>query len=268
MKKYSGLILDLDGCIYWGDRLISGSREAVEKFRESGLKLFFLTNNSTMTSEQYSLKLKRMGIIVDPEEILTSGEATAIYILKESGLSRVMALTGEGFKEYCRRIGHVLVDIEQWSRVDYVVAGLDLEFNYMKLKAAMRAILSGAKFVATNSDSTIPVNDGVDPGAGAIVAAIRESTSVDPIVIGKPSRIIIDMCLEKMRLDRDKVLIVGDRIETDVEVGKRSGIDTALVLSGITTREKLESISREKKPDYVAENLLHLYEILYMKGLI
>ncbi|MCS7125655.1 MAG: HAD-IIA family hydrolase [Aigarchaeota archaeon] len=268
MKKYKALILDLDGCVYVGRRLINGSREALNLFRRRGLKILFLTNNSTLTSEDYALKLKQMGIDSSPEEILTSGEATSLYILKISGPSKILPITEKGFIEYCRRVDHKILSIEEWKEAQYVVVGLDRDFNYSKLKYAARAIMNGASFLATNTDSTIPSEDGLDPGAGSIVLALRTVVKVDPIVIGKPSRIIMDLALERLKTKTSEMLVVGDRVETDIVAGKNIGADTALVLSGATRREDLERIPPQEKPDYIVENLMKLYDQLYEKGLI
>ncbi len=268
MKKYLGILLDLDGSVYVGRNPIAGAREALERFRNKGLKILFLTNNSTMTSEEYSEKLRKMGIETDPNQFLTSGEAASQYILEEWGPSRVLAITGNGFKEYCKRMKHEVLTVEDWRLADCVVIGLDKDFNYAKLKAAYRAIINGARFIATNIDSTIPSEDGLDPGAGSIVAAVREAVGKEPIVVGKPSRIIMDLALKRLSLNVNEILVVGDRVETDVAAGKVIGADTALLLSGATTKEDLEKIPQENRPDYISENLLELYKLLERRNLI
>ncbi|RLG01846.1 MAG: hypothetical protein DRN49_00430 [Thaumarchaeota archaeon] len=262
-KRYKAFILDLDGCIYVGDQLVPGSDEAVEKLREIGVKIMYLTNNSGYTSEEYCVKLRKFGIKCFEEAVLTSGEVAATYIMEISGRSKILPITGRGFKEYCKRIGHVLLPIERWSEAEYVVVGLDREVNYSKLRAGLRAILNGAKFVATNADKTYPTPDGLDPGAGAIVAALRESSGTEPIVIGKPSKIIMESALRKLKTSPEEVLVVGDRFETDVLAGKNIGADTALVLTGVSRREDLVGLPPNLKPTYVAENLLKLIEIIY-----
>ncbi|MEN2974094.1 MAG: HAD-IIA family hydrolase [Candidatus Caldarchaeales archaeon] len=268
MKKYEAIILDLDGCVYIGNQLIKGSREALDLFRRRGLKILFLTNNSTLTSEDYALKLKQMGIESSPEEILTSGEATSLYILRESGPSKILPITERGFIEYCGRMKHRVLNIEEWREAEYVVVGLDRELTYLKLKAAARAIMNGARFLATNIDLTIPSEDGIDPGAGAIAIAVKYSVGIEPIVIGKPSRIIMDLALERFAASPERTLVVGDRLETDVASGKSIGADTALVLSGVTRREDLERAPPHDRPQYTSENLMELYKLLDSRGLI
>lgn len=268
MKKYGCLFLDLDGCVYHGNKLIAGAKEALDRFREKSLQILFITNNSSMTAEGYFKKLRNLGIDTKPEEILTSGEATSLFILKESGYSNVLPITEKGFKEYCRRMKHTIIRINEWWKADYVVAGLDRKFNYLKLKAAYRAITNGSKFLATNIDPTIPSDDGLDPGAGSIVAAISRAVGRDPVVIGKPSRIIMELALQRAGLSPSEILVVGDRLDTDILAGKIIGADTALLLSGATSREAVEDAPSESKPDYVAENLLELYRTLSNCGLV
>lgn len=267
-QRYTAVIVDLDGCVYRGGSLIPGSREALEGLEERGVRVLFLTNNSTMTAEDYCIKLGKMGIRCRSEMVLTSGEAAALHILRESGRSRILAVTGRGFVEYCRRAGHRVIPLERWKEAEYVVVGLDREFDYEKLRAAVKAVMAGARFIATNADRTLPTSDGFDPGAGSIVAAIREAAGVNPVIIGKPSRIIMEMALERVGVGAGEALVVGDRVETDVMAGKSVGADTALVLSGATSREDLEKIPPEHMPDYVAENLLELYKMLQVKDRI
>ena len=268
MKKYRCLFLDLDGCIYRGNKLIPGAKEALERFREKSLQILFITNNSSLTSEGYCRKLRGLNIEARPEEVLTSGEATSLYILRESGQSNVLPITEKGFKEYCRRMGHTIIKINEWWKASYVVVGIDRRFNYVKLRAAYKAIMNGSRFVATNTDPVIPSEEGFEPGAGSIAAAISKAVGREPIVIGKPSRIIMEIALQKVSFNPSEVLVVGDRLDTDILAGKVIGADTALLLSGVTTKEDLEKIPLANRPDYVCENLLELYRLLETRSLI
>ncbi len=260
---YKGVIIDLDGCVYLGERLVEGSDKAVERLLERGVKVLFLTNNSTQTSRDYCLKLRRLGVICREEMVLTSGEATAQYILDNSGPSRVLPITGRGFREYCVRMGHVVLSPERWPEADYVVVGLDRDITYEKMRAAVRAIHRGARYLATNLDATLPTDEGPEPGAGAIAASITTASGVEPLVIGKPSRIIMEIALERLGIGPGDVLVIGDRLETDVMAGRNIGADTALVLSGAASREDLEKVGERVRPTYVAENLHRLVERLF-----
>ena len=263
MRRYEAFILDLDGCVYVGDRLTPGSDKAVERLKEIGVKIMYLTNNSGHTSREYCDKLKGLGIECTEDQVLTSGEVAATYIMENSGRSKILAITGRGFKEYCERIGHILLPFDRWDEAEYVVVGLDREVNYWKLRAGLRAILKGARFIATNTDKTYPASDGLDPGAGAIVAALKESSGVEPEVIGKPSRIIMESALRRLKMRPDEILVVGDRFETDILAGKSIGADTALVLTGVTRKEDIVGLPPNLRPTYMAEDLLKLVEIIY-----
>ena len=262
-KSYRGVIMDLDGCVYVADRPTHGAVEALEKLRRLGIKTLYVTNNPGKTSEDCAEMLRRMGIRCDAEDFLTVGEATALYIYSRSGRSKVLVITENGVKEYCRRIGHKLLDLSEWMQAEYVIVGHDHEINYQKLTAGLRAILNGAVFIGTNPDVTHPGRDGIEPGSGAIIAPFKAMTGIDPIIIGKPSEIIMDIALEKMEINVENVLVVGDRLDTDVKAGKSIGADTALVLTGITKKDDLAEVPEELKPTYVFRDLLELVQVLF-----
>ena len=257
--KFAGLILDMDGVLYRGERALPGARELSPALRANGISFILLTNNATLTSEEFSAKLSRMGISVPPDAILTSAGATAIYMSEhypEGGgvtvigsTSLLATVTGmPGFRP------------EGWQP-DFVVVGLDLKFNYDALQRACSAIRRGAHFIATNADATLPVEGGEQwPGAGSIVAAVKTCAGVAPIVIGKPERHMADMALELLELSAEQVLCVGDRLETDILLGARAGIPTALLLTGVASREDVAGA--EAAPDYIFEDLAALMSAL------
>lgn len=261
--KYRGIIMDLDGCVYVGEEPTPGAADALKRLRDLGVKTLYVTNNPRKTSEDCAEMLRRMGIDCDLDDFLTVGEATALYIYSRSGPSRVLVIAGEGVKVYCEKLGHKVLDLNEWEQAEYVIAGHDREINYEKLKAGLRAILNGAVFIGTNPDVTHPGKDGLEPGSGAIIAPFKVMTGVEPIIIGKPSRIIMDIALEKLKMNPSEVLVVGDRIDTDVRAGKSIGADTALVLTGITKEGDLEKIPSDLKPTYVFKDLRELVNELF-----
>ncbi len=257
--KVSGLILDMDGVIYRGNHALPGARELFPALRSAGLPFILLTNNSTLTPQDYTAKLARMGISVDPAAIWTSGLATSlymmqhypegggVYVLGESGLLTTLTSV-PGF------------NADGWHP-RFVVVGLDYHLTYDSLQRACTAIRKGATFICTNPDATIPVEGGEQwPGAGSIAAAVRTCCGVEPVVIGKPNPYIGEMALLKLGLEAGQVLCVGDRLETDILMGKRIGAPTALVLSGASTRDQIETA--EAKPDYVYDDLPSLMQAL------
>jgi len=254
ISNLKAVILDLDGCVYIGEKPVEGAAETIEKLRQMGYRILFLTNNSTLSTAGYVNKLSRMGIQVKDEEILTSGMATAKYIYDVYGPSKILAVTEEGFVEEANRMSHVVVPFERFHEADIVVVGLDRRFNYQKLRAAVRAIMSGAKFIATNEDRTLPTETGPDPGAGSIVAAIKAATGVEPIVIGKPSKIIVNIAIEMLNVKNYETIIVGDKLETDVQAAASAGMLSVLISS-------TEPVGHPK-PDFVISSITLLPELL------
>ena len=261
--KFSGLILDMDGVLYRGEQALPGARELFYALRSNGVSFILLTNNATLTSRDFSNKLARMEIEVEPDRILTSAGATAIYLEKtypEGG--GVYVLGEEGLVSYISGMPKFRLDEDHPS---FVVAGLDYDFNYATMRNACAAIRRGAHFIATNADATLPMEGGeLWPGAGSIVASIQTCCGVAPTVIGKPNVYMADMALESLGLPADRVLCVGDRLETDILCGARAGIPTALVLTGVSSRDDIEAA--EAAPDYVFEDLPHLMRAMGIYG--
>jgi 4-nitrophenyl phosphatase len=246
--EFKGYIVDLDGVVYRGRELIPGADERIAKLRKRG-KVIFLTNNSTLSREDYVDKLRGFGIAAKEEEIITSGYAAAIHIKKKYPGARAFVIGEEGLRNELRK---------QWIEVGFrgcnvVVVGLDRNFNYAKLAMAMGLIKKGAAFIATNRDKTLITEKGLLPGGGAIVKAVEEASGKEPVIVGKPSEIMAEVVLERIKLRPEEVLLVGDRLETDIAMGKRAGMKTALVLTGSSKREDVEK--SDIKPDYVLDKL-------------
>jgi 4-nitrophenyl phosphatase len=253
--RFAGLILDMDGVLYRGTQPLPGARELIPALRAAGLSFILLTNNSTLTAQDYSVKLVRMGIMVPPEAILTSGSATAIYLREHypSG-GRVYVLGEAGLVETLTQMPGFRLDAEE---PDFVIVGLDFKFDYDALRKACSAVRRGANFIATNSDATLPVEGGeLWPGAGSLVAAVETCSGVAPTIIGKPNVTMAKMALDKLGLPDEQVLCVGDRLETDIAMGAAAGMKTALVLTGVSHREDIATSA--VTPDYVFESILEL----------
>ncbi len=246
--NFRAFILDLDGVVYIGDEVIEGVPEKIKKLRQKG-RVVFLTNNSTKSREDYARKLLSFGIEASPEDIITSGYAAALYLREKFGSAGVFVVGEAGLRKELEDAGHRLC----FRGCEAVVVGLDREFNYSKLSRASRLIREGAEFVATNLDSTLITPSGLIPGAGAIVAAVREASGKDPVVVGKPSKTLGKLLLNVLNIKPEDVLLIGDRIETDIAFGKAMGFKTALVLTGISREEDVEKSSI--KPDFVLERL-------------
>lgn len=254
LRRISAVIFDMDGVLYIGNKPIDGAARAVEFLRKSGKKVIFLTNNSENTRASYVKKLARMGIPTSEDDVITSGQVTADYIKRRNPRARILAIGGSGLMSELRRAGLQLVPPE---KATHVVVGIDRAITYKKLEAGLRALLSGAEFVATNPDIIYPNEDGFSPGAGAIVGALGTSSMRKPdVVVGKPSTIIIRFGLRVLGTRPSETAIFGDQIETDIKAGKKTGLITILVLSGIAKEEDVAKVKGTKKaPDFVIDSL-------------
>jgi HAD superfamily hydrolase (TIGR01457 family) len=251
LEGVSALIVDLDGVVWLGKRPIEGAAEALRRLEESGKRIAFLTNNSTLSRRDCIRRLGKMGIRT--ERVITSSYGAALWVARE-GRGRVYAIGERGLREELRLAGHELVGEGEAEGATHVVVGLDRRLNYGKLAAGMRAILSGAKFIATNRDCSFPTEEGLLPGAGAVVSFLEAATSRPPdVVIGKPEPFLVELALKELGSKRGETALIGDRMDTDVVVGKRMGLLTILVLTGVSK----EPHGRQR-PDLVVKNLSDL----------
>lgn len=226
-----GLLVDLDGVVWEGDRVLSGAPAFFRFLRRVGMPFRLITNNSTLRPDQYVAKLARMDIDVAPDEVLGSAGATARYLQQTARPgARVFVIGEDGLRSAVAEAGFELADRD----VEYVVVGLDRELDYRKLTLAVRHVRAGATFIGSNPDTTLPVPEGVIPGAGAFHAAIAAATGVAPLVIGKPEPTMLRMGTELLGLAPDAVAVVGDRLDTDIVGGSRAGLATILVLTGVS----------------------------------
>ncbi|MBC7327694.1 phosphoglycolate/pyridoxal phosphate family phosphatase [bacterium] len=255
------LIFDMDGVIYRGNSPLPGAKETLEALRRQGKFIAFLTNNSTMTRFQYRRKLAHMGIKASVKEIFTSAWGTALF-LKEKNLKRAFVIGEEGLKKELRWAGIEVVSLPDID-VDCVVVGLDRKFTYKKLCYAFKAVRKGAQFIATNKDWTFPLENEIVPGGGAIVSALQFALNQEPILIGKPSLFLLELVIKHFKVSKGETVIVGDRLDTDIEMGLRAGIKTVLVLTGVTTEEELSNSTF--KPDAIVKNIGELLQIEWLK---
>ena len=227
-----GFILDIDGVLKRGGEIVPGSLEAVRRIIERGMKICYLTNNSTRNRKDTVTSLTYLGYPDEP--VVSSAQAAARYILEESGPSRCLVVGETGLLDELSAVGHETVMAGRGEEgMDYVVAGLDRDLTYAKVRDALWTIRNGARFVATNRDPTLPTEKGkVLPGAGAVVAAIALCTGIEPVVVGKPEPYSTILALDEMGLDPDDVLMVGDRYDTDILAGKAAGCRVAMVQTG------------------------------------
>jgi 4-nitrophenyl phosphatase len=257
-----GLLIDLDGVVYTGREPIPGGAAFLAKAHRRGLRFLLVTNNSTTSPELVAERLRTMHIEVNPDEILTSAQAAAAYVRAQAKRGSRVRIIGEaGLRQAAEEEGLSIVEDGE-AASDWVIAGLDRAFTYAKLTGAVRAIMAGAHFVATNADALLPVEGGqVLPGAGTIIAAIQTATAVEPIVVGKPEPRLFEHGLRRLgATSPDQVAMIGDRLDTDVVGGHRVGLRTILVLSGVTT--SAEAAAAEPQPDAVVADLASVAGLL------
>jgi len=256
LAAIKGLLIDMDGVLYRGRAPVAGADRFVAFLRRQGIPFLLLTNNSSLTPEQYVAKLRGMGIEVHAGELLTSAQATGWYLAqREPEGARVYMIGREGLRQALVGQGFTLVE----EGADYVAVGWDWELTFAQLKRATLLIRAGARFIATNPDRTFPSEEGLIPGNGAILAALEAATDVQPLVIGKPEPTIFRLALAQLDLDPQGVAVLGDRLETDVLGGQRMGLGTLFVLSGVTGREML--VQSPTQPDLVFEDVAHLQRV-------
>jgi glycerol 3-phosphatase-2 len=254
--RYDALFVDLDGVVYRGSEPLPHAAEAIERARRLGLRVLFLTNNSSRSPEQVVAELSRIGVGASPQEVLTSGLATAAMLSREGWAGRSAFVIGErGVLEALAKVGIRVVEGEP-ERADLVVVGWDRRVDYAKLRVASVLVERGARLVATNSDASYPAPDGLWPGAGAILAAVTTTTGAVPTVVGKPNRPLFEAAAEATGARTP--LVVGDRLDTDIAGARAMGWDSLLVLSGAAQAEDLAA--SEHAPTYVGGDLRILFE--------
>ncbi|NJE62136.1 HAD-IIA family hydrolase [Thermococcus sp. 21S7] len=267
MPRKIALIFDMDGVLYRGNEPIEGSRELINFLKGMGVPFIFLTNNSTKDPAMYREKLLSMGINVPEDVIVTSGLATRLYMEKHFEPGKVFVIGGEGLHREMERLGWGIVGVDEarkgaWREAKYVVVGLDPGLTYEKLKYATLAVRNGARFIGTNPDTTYPAEEGIYPGAGSIIAALKASTDVEPLIIGKPNEPAYEVARSKLKAD--EIWMVGDRLDTDIAFAKRFGMKAVMVLTGVNTLNDVEKTGI--KPDLALPSVKELLD--YMKTLM
>jgi 4-nitrophenyl phosphatase len=249
-------LLDMDGTFYLGNQLLPGALELIDLFERRGIDYLFLTNNSSRTRKEYAQKISRLGLDLPETKIFTSGEATAIFLKgKKPGAALYVVGTPALENEFTDH-GFRLTD----QNPDYAVLGFDTTLTYDKLWKLCDLVTAGVPFIATHPDINCPTETGFMPDIGAMMALIASSTGKQPdIIVGKPYAPIIQALTEKMHLPIDALCMVGDRLYTDIALGK-TGLTTVLVLSGETHREDLEGSPFQ--PDFVMRDLAELVSAL------
>lgn len=247
-----GIISDMDGVIYRGKQLIPGAREFVDRLLESKTPFLFLTNNAEQTPLDLKLKLEGLGISgLSEGNFITSAMATAMFLKSQARSTQPTAYVvgGAGLINELYNVGFSISE----SRPDFVVVAKSTTFGFEQLKKAVQLIDKGAKFIGTNPDMTDPVEGGYEPAAGTFLAAIAAATGKKPYIVGKPNSLMMLFATRKLGVHPEEAVMIGDRMDTDIVGGMEAGMRTALVLSGVTSRDALGAFPYQ--PDYVFDSV-------------
>ena len=251
-EAYDLAMLDLDGVVYVGGEAVPGAPDRLAAARERGMRLAFITNNASRPPGRVSEHLRELGVDAVDADVVTSAQAAARVVVEKFGSgAHVVCLGAEGLDEALREEGLTPVGVEDDAAVIVTGYGPDVVWSDL-MRAAVR-IRDGLPWVASNTDMTFPAAFGVAPGHGVQVAMLRSFTGVEPVVAGKPERPLLDETVR--RVGGRRPLMVGDRLDTDIEGANRAGYDSLLVLTGVTGLEDLVGAEEQLRPTYIAPDL-------------
>lgn len=255
------VVMDMDGVVYRGDSPVPGAIKTLKALDDQGIQVAFLTNNASRHRVELVEKLSHMGIPCHVRQMWGSAYTTARYLYTEVPEAKIFTIGMPGMIREFEEAG--LNIVANHEEATYVVVGLDRDFTYDKLTGAHRAICAGATFIATNLDVTFPDSPSTTvPGAGALAAALQASTGVEPKVIGKPQTTGIALIAESWDVEPERIVAVGDRLDTDIAAAKAFGCVAVLVLTGIASRDDAAKATDLHKPDVILQDLTELLPIL------
>ncbi|KAB1188649.1 MULTISPECIES: HAD-IIA family hydrolase [Haloferax] len=257
--EYRGVVLDVDGTVVRGDEAIPGALDGLAAISDAGLDRLFVSNNPTKAPPAYEARLRRAGIHADADEIVTSGTTTTAYLTENHPNARTFCIGESGLHDQLRDAGLELVGAS--DDPDVVVVAIDREFHFDDLRDAYVALRDGARFYGTDPDIIIPTAAGDIPGSGAIIKAVAGVAEREPdAILGKPSRVAQRFVLDRLGLAPEDVLVVGDRLDTDIAFGLDAGMSTAVVRTGVTDDAALAR--SEYEPDFVLDSLGDIERLL------
>ncbi|HEX8972816.1 HAD-IIA family hydrolase [Oryzihumus sp.] len=254
LHSYQGVVCDLDGVVYRGREPVPHAVEALRAAVESGRRVVYATNNASRTPAQVAAQLTRLGVSLTEADVVTSAQAGAARVRDRVGDgARVLAVGGEGVRAALREEG--LVAVSEAAGAVAVLQGFGTDVGWRELAEAAYAVQSGAVWVATNVDATLPTDRGTAPGNGTLVAAVRSATGADPDVVGKPWTPLYELSARRLDIDASQTLAVGDRLDTDIAGANAAGVDALVVLTGVHGPADLAAAGVESRPRYVAADL-------------
>ena len=260
LKNKKLFVFDMDGTIYLGERVFPEAVEFIKRLRKEGKRVLFFTNNASHSPEFYAKKLARLGFEPRSGEIMTSGDVTVAFLKKERAGKRVYLVGTSDLISSFEKSGIALTD---GKSADIVVTSFDTSLTYEKLSNACRLIMNGAEYLSTHPDLNCPTEDGFIPDSGAISAFVTASTGVTPRYFGKPYADTMEMICSVTGVDKNDAAVIGDRLYTDIAIGKRSGVTAILVLTGETKKSDFEGLSEAELPDLIYENAAEISKAVF-----
>lgn len=257
-------IFDMDGTIYLGYNVFDFAIRFINHLRAAGKKVLFFTNNASHTTEFYVNKLTKLGFSPTPDEIMTSGDVTIEFLKRHRAGKSVYLVGTDELVENFRQSGIKMLTGEEES-ADIVVTSFDTTMTYHKMDNACRLVRGGAEYLSTHPDFNCPTETGFIPDSGAIAAFVTASTGKTPTYFGKPYRETVEMICEATGFGLDEMCIFGDRLYTDIAVGKKHGVTAVLVLSGETQPADVDAATPAEKPDFVYDSLDNVDKIIFGK---
>jgi NagD protein len=229
-------LIDMDGVLVHGKKLIPGADTFIESLKKNDVKFLLLTNNSIYTQVDLAHRLQNTGIDIDAEHIFTSAMATAYFMTAQKEHGAAFVIGESGLNVAVHNIGYIMTD----ENPDFVVLGETFDYNFRQVTRAVRLIMEGASFIATNPDPTGPSESGITPACGAMAALIEKASGRSPFFCGKPSPFMMRSALNYLGVHSENTIMVGDRMDTDIIAGIQSGMETILVLTGVTSLKQIE----------------------------
>ena len=252
IRSKKGFISDMDGVIYHGNKLLPGVPEFVQWLKDEGKKFLFLTNSSERTPQELQEKMLRLGIDLDENVFYTSALATATFLASQKSRGTAYIIGEAGLISAMYNVGYSMNNVNP----DYVIVGDTRSYSFDKIELAVNLVLKGAKLIGTNPDLTGPVEGGIIPATKALVSPIELATGKIAYYIGKPNPLMMRIALKKLGCLREDTVIIGDRMDTDIVAGIGSGIDTLLVMTGISDRDTVREFPYV--PNYILEGVKDL----------